>query len=262
MKKKLILGIAIIALLALAAACSSTGAGSSSAATQTAAASSPAGGVGANAPLSSRLAIGTLQLEGTDQAVTKDEAKTLLPLWKAIKSMSSSDTATAEEIQAVYDQIEEAMTADQVTAIKNMEMTQEQMTALMDKLGIDPGQFGGGRMANLTESERATQIAQFQAQRAAGGGFTAPNGQAPSGGSSGSGSSGSSGRRTFTGGQPPSGGMTFSGGSPGMEPGMTGGTGTGTQSTQTAGSTQRRMGGMDRMFLDPLIKILEERAGS
>ena len=253
MKKKLILGIAIIALLALAAACSSTGATSSSAATQTAAASSPAGGVGANAPLSSRLAIGTLQLEGTDQAVTKDEAKTLLPLWKAIKSMSNSDTATAEEIQAVYDQIEEAMTADQVTAIKNMEMTQEQMTALMDKLGIDPGQFGGGRMANLTESERATQIAQFQAQ---GGNFTPRDGQMPSGGSSGSGG------RTFTGGQPPSGGMTFSGGGPGMDPGVTGGTGTGTQSTQTAGSTQRRMGGMDRMFLDPLIKILEERAGS
>jgi len=141
----------------------------------------------------------------------------------------------------------------QVTAIKNMEMTQEQMTALMDKLGIDPGQFGGGRMANLTESERATQIAQFQAQ---GGNFTPRDGQMPSGGSSGSGG------RTFTGGQPPSGGMTFSGGGPGMDPGVTGGTGTGTQSTQTAGSTQRRMGGMDRMFLDPLIKILEERAGS
>lgn len=254
MKKKLILGLAIITLLALAAACSSTGAKNSAAATQTAAASSPAGGVGANVPLSSRLAIGTLQLEGTDLAVTKEEAKTLLPLWKAIKSMSNSDTATAEEIQAVYNQIEESMTADQIAAIKNMEMTQEQMTALMDKLGIDPGQFGGGRMANLTEEQRATQIAQFQAQGGTGG-FTPPDGQAPSGGSAGSG-----GGQTFNGGQPPSGGMTFSGGEPGMDPGMIGGTGT--QSTQTAGSTQRRMGGMDRMFLDPLIKILEERANS
>ena len=50
---------------------------------------------GANAnpatmPLEQKLAIGTLKMEGTPQAVTAKEATDLLPLWQAVKSLSAS----------------------------------------------------------------------------------------------------------------------------------------------------------------------------
>ena len=50
-----------------------------------------------NMPVEQKLAIGTLKLEGTDLAVTADQAKTLLPLWKAVKTMSTDSNTSAEE---------------------------------------------------------------------------------------------------------------------------------------------------------------------
>ena len=57
---------------------------------------------GADQPIESKLALGTLILEDGEQAVTAEEAKTLLPLWKAVKSLSSSQTASQDEINALY----------------------------------------------------------------------------------------------------------------------------------------------------------------
>lgn len=62
----------------------------------------------ANQPLESKLAIGILKMEGTDLAITPDQAKTLLPLWKAVKTLSTSATTSPDELNAVYRQIEEA----------------------------------------------------------------------------------------------------------------------------------------------------------
>jgi hypothetical protein len=45
-------------------------------------------------PLETRLAVGILSLENGELAVTPEQAQTLLPLWKAIKTLSSSDTAS------------------------------------------------------------------------------------------------------------------------------------------------------------------------
>lgn len=252
MKKKMMFPVVLIVIILLVSACSS---GGSTAATQTAGARTTTG-VNSDTPLSSRLAIGILQLEDTNLAVTPEQAKTLLPLWKAVKSMSSSDTATEAEIQAIYDQIQESMSAEQIAAIEAMEMTQEEMTSLMSKLGIEVGQFGGAGMANLTEDQRATQIAQFQAQGgvipggADGPTFNFSGGERPSGGAGGD--SGQS----FTGpggGGMPTGGMVFSGEIP-----LDGVMGT----TPGAGFTRRGNGGMNQMFIEPLIKMLEERSAS
>ncbi len=44
--------------------------------------------------IESKLGVGILELEGTDLAVTADQANELLLLWKAVKSLNSDDAAS------------------------------------------------------------------------------------------------------------------------------------------------------------------------
>jgi hypothetical protein len=155
-------------------------------------------------PLPEKLALGTLKLEGTSNAVTAKQAADLLPLWQVYSSLITSDTAAQEEKDALATQIQETMTSDQVKAIDALNMTQRDVFASMQQLGITTssqvnanstpqpngggfpggGQFfsggdgnftgggnrnsGGGNGAQLTPQ----QIATIQARRAAnGGGF-------------------------------------------------------------------------------------------
>ncbi|MCX8023753.1 MAG: hypothetical protein N3A60_00960 [Thermanaerothrix sp.] len=183
----------------------------------------------ANQPLESKLAIGILKLEGTDLAITPEQAKTLLPLWKAVKTLSTSATTSPDELNAVYRQIEEALTAEQRNYIQDLQMTREDLQALMESLGIQNTFEGGnGNFANLSESERATRIAQFQAQRSAGGGEA---------------------------GMPPGG----PGGEFGFAP-PANGTTTAQRTPNPTQAAMRRSLGMSRLFLDPLIQMLEKKA--
>ncbi len=84
-----------------------------------------------------KLAVGTLKLEGTDQAVQADQAAELLPLWQAYQSVSSSSTSAAVEVQAVIDQIGEKMTPEQKQAIEAMDLSSQNMMELMQSLGLD-----------------------------------------------------------------------------------------------------------------------------
>jgi hypothetical protein len=81
------------------------------------------------------LALGTFKLEDTDQAVTATQAKKLLPLWKAVKSIGASDTAAQAEIDALYRQIKEAMTSDQWKAIQAMNLTMQDAQTIMAEVG-------------------------------------------------------------------------------------------------------------------------------
>lgn len=195
-----------------------------------------------NLPVEQKLVIGTLKLEGTNQAVTAEQAKMLLPLWKAVKSMSSASNTSSEEMNALYAQIQEAMTPEQVQAIKDMSMSMEDTQALMKEYGAEmPGPGGNADpMGNLSEDERATRIAEF---RARGGGRQ--GGDMPGGG-------------------PPSGGFQPGGALP--EGGFQGGNGQGSanaQGTPVAPQGGRGFrGGMNLLLIDPLIKLLQERAGS
>lgn len=74
-------------------------------------------------PLSFKLALGTLQLEKTEFSVDSEQASDLLPLWQVLRSLIESDTAAQEEINAIIEQIQETMTAEQLSAIDNMELT-------------------------------------------------------------------------------------------------------------------------------------------
>ena len=60
-----------------------------------------------------QLALGTLKLEGTANAITAEQAKSLLPLWQAIVALSGTTTTAEAELTAVQNQIVTALTPAQ-----------------------------------------------------------------------------------------------------------------------------------------------------
>lgn len=84
------------------------------------------------ASIRSQLAYGTLKL--TD--VTPEQAKTLIPLWQAVVSLSGDTTTATEELTAVQDQITTAMTADQLQAIAGMQFTNAGLNEFYAQYGI------------------------------------------------------------------------------------------------------------------------------
>ena len=93
-------------------------------------------------PVVLQLAIGTFQLEGTELAVDGEQAGELLLLWKAARSLSSSDTAAAQEVAAVVEQIQETMSPEQVSAIAEMRLKQSDMAMVVQGMGLQFGQRG------------------------------------------------------------------------------------------------------------------------
>jgi hypothetical protein len=171
-----------------------------------------------------RLALGTLKLEGTKEAVTPAQAAELLPLWEIVQGGALQGDA---ETQAVLKQIEGTMTEAQLTAIEGMELTWQDMGAWMQEQGTEmparpEGQQGGpGGFQDMTDEERAKMREEFQnmtaeqrATRMAEMGFERPEGSAPGGGQ-------------------------------GLGPG---------------GRTNRGGAGRFNVLLDPLIELLKERA--
>ena len=150
-------------------------------------------------PVQSQLILGTLNLEGTEQAVDEAEAAELLPLWQAVQSLGQSDTTAEAEITAVLNQIQDTMSDEQIAAIAAMQLTADDVQTIMQEQGFrfgprgnngvegeqgqdrggfggfaappgggppsggppGGGQFGGpGGLANLSEDERATRLAE------------------------------------------------------------------------------------------------------
>jgi hypothetical protein len=94
-------------------------------------------------PVSSQLAIGTLMLEGTEDAVTVAQADELLPNWQMLEALQSSGTAAEAELDAVLNQIQRAMTDEQKTVIKEMQLTPDSMMELMQEQGLRMGAAAG-----------------------------------------------------------------------------------------------------------------------
>ena len=84
-----------------------------------------------------QLTVGSLLLEETELALDAEIAEKLLPYWKMYKVLAESDTKAPEDMDAVIDQIQEIMTADQVNYIAEMQITQEIMMILVSDLGIN-----------------------------------------------------------------------------------------------------------------------------
>ena len=119
----------------------------------------------------SQLMLGTLKLEETGLAVTKAQAADLVPLWQASRTLARSGTGATEEINAVLDQIQAAMTAEQIVAIAEMKLTRADNQAMSQAMGLSTGTgegAGGGQPGqgqNASPEERATR----QAEKAASG---------------------------------------------------------------------------------------------
>jgi len=247
-KYLLLMGISVILVLVLGACGGSAGGttsdtgsndasaqGSSGNDTSSGAGSQPVGGEDfqGETPISTRLGFGTLLLEETENAVDPAQAAELLPLWKAAKSLSESDTVAEAEMEAIFNQIQDTMTPEQLSAISEMEITGDEMAQLLEDLGIS---FGFG---SLTPEMQATA----EAAGASGEGF--PAGGIPGGGFSGDGQG--------------SGGGLGPGGGPGFDTGNL----TAEQQATMEARRAERGGSINRMalvFVDPLIELLEERS--
>ena len=102
----------------------------------------------------SQLMLGTMQLEGTGNAVTPEQAQALLPLWQAMQG----GVTAQQEVAAVLKQIEGTMTSEQMEAIAAMQLTQEDLRTWMQEQGVGPG---GGPGEGVSSDARATRQAQF-----------------------------------------------------------------------------------------------------
>ncbi len=78
-----------------------------------------------------QLALGSLKLEDTEYAITREQATELLPMWQVYGDLLTSDTAAQEEIDALIEQIQETMTTDQMQTITQMGFTQQDVAAVV-----------------------------------------------------------------------------------------------------------------------------------
>jgi len=192
--------------------------------------STPQTGPGSQAqtlPAATQLIVGIFKLDGTAQAVTAEQAKALLPLWQVYQDLLASDTAAQEEIDALIEQVQETMTAEQMHAITDMNLTQQDVMSMMQDQGM-----GISQRSNMGNGDGTATT----------GGFAPPDGGFPSGGG-------------FT---PPDGG--FQGG-----PGDGGQNLTPEQIATAQAARQQGSGGggafIPSALLDALIKLLQEKAG-
>ena len=118
----------LIIFMVVSTAC---GSASRTTAPMTGAQSGPAGELS----LPIQIAIGTVKLDGTGNAITKVQAAELLPLWETLQVLENSDTAASEEKEALLSQIQETMTGDQMQAITALSLTRQDMFALMQSQG-------------------------------------------------------------------------------------------------------------------------------
>lgn len=112
-------------------------------------------------PARNQLALGTLELDGTPNGVTPQQAATLLPLWQALLSTQKSGAAAQAEVSALLAQVEGTLTPGQLAAINEMQLTQtdlqEWAAAHGVALGSGTGQPGSGQ--GLSPEARATRQA-------------------------------------------------------------------------------------------------------
>jgi hypothetical protein len=108
-----------------------------------------------------QLALGTLELAGTANAITADQAKTLLTLWQALRGTMQSGSSASAEVNALLSQIEGTLTAQQLAAIKDLKLTQTAFQQWATANGISMGAGGGqpGSGQGLSPEARATRQA-------------------------------------------------------------------------------------------------------
>ncbi|HTP00525.1 MAG TPA: hypothetical protein VMJ64_04070 [Anaerolineales bacterium] len=100
-------------------------------------------------PLSpeAKLALGTIKLEGTNEAVDPEMAAKLIPLWQLMVQVKSSSTSAPQEAAAVLDQIRATMKPAQLNNIDKMSLSSADMFTAFQTQGNGSGtgaEAGGG----------------------------------------------------------------------------------------------------------------------
>jgi hypothetical protein len=112
-------------------------------------------------PAQTKLILGAIKLEETENAISAEQAAELLPMFYVLQDLNESDTAAQEEINGLTRQIEETLTAKQTQAIAAMSLTRQDMSTLIR---------GGNNNTNAAAAGNTS------------GGTGAPNGGFPGGG--------------------------------------------------------------------------------
>jgi hypothetical protein len=97
--------------------------------------------------MATQLAVGILKLAGTDQTVTAEQAKDLIVYWKTYRQLSQSDTAAQAEYDGLITQIEETLTTDQIQAITDMNITQQDVFASLQGVTVTTSSSGSSTVS-------------------------------------------------------------------------------------------------------------------
>ena len=104
------------------------------------------------AAIENNLAVGILRLEGSDLAVTSEQALALLPVWKCVRVMTADKSASSIEIAALYRQTRETLSAEQIQAIQQMSWTQAELNTLKQDLGVQGNQSASSSSSTAKSS--------------------------------------------------------------------------------------------------------------
>jgi serine/threonine protein kinase len=101
------------------------------------------------APVEVQLIVGTLNLEGTNLALTSEQAVALLPLWNEFKTLNQSirpspgsqipptlDSTAQAQKDALLKKIQNVMSEEQIAAITGMQITQQNTRTILQSKGI------------------------------------------------------------------------------------------------------------------------------
>lgn len=143
--KKVSLLTTLLTLLFVLTACGSptSSVGSGSASTNSFRNGASRAGTGPLNP-EAKLALGTIKLEGTKQAIDPKMAANLVPLWQLLYQLDSSTSAAPQEVTAVVDQIKATMTPVQVSTINSMSLTQADVFTAFQDQANGSGATGSG----------------------------------------------------------------------------------------------------------------------
>lgn len=170
--KRLAPGITLLTLVALAlSACGGAAPAASQPAAPAAAAAATTGldtSYEGALPLRNQLLLGTLRLEDSDQPLTAVQAAALLPLLQGLRGTMNSGASAQAEIDALLNQIQSGLTAEQIATIGGWKFTQADLQAWATSQGLAVGTglgAGGGSGVpgsgqSLSPEARATRQAE------------------------------------------------------------------------------------------------------
>jgi len=82
-----------------------------------------------------QLLTGTFMLAGTNLSLTGEQTAHLIELWTGLKE-ATQNSAAQEQLDTLVQQIESALTAEQVKAIADLKITRDSMMAILQDQGV------------------------------------------------------------------------------------------------------------------------------